>query len=153
MKHLVGCAGLLDAAFVHDHHHAVGDFQRLFLVVRPQNGDELDPLMERSQHFTLCHGARRLKTKSQLGFRSPAAFAGNPDGAAFASCPDARWLTAVTDGTLLVVRFLTSIPPERLVSVVFNQWQENKPKALLRLRLKIGRKQLKALPFFSQNIS
>jgi Mrp family chromosome partitioning ATPase len=53
------------------------------------------------------------------------------DGAAFASCPEAPWLTAVTDGTLLVVResaasfgavqeSLASIPPERLVGVVFN---------------------------------
>jgi Mrp family chromosome partitioning ATPase len=57
------------------------------------------------------------------------------DGAAFASSPDARWLPAVTDGTLLVVResassfgavqeSLASIPPERLVGVVFNQWKD-----------------------------
>jgi Mrp family chromosome partitioning ATPase len=72
------------------------------------------------------------------------------DGAAFASCPDAPWLTAVTDGTLLVVResassfgavqeSLASIPPERLVGVVFNQCK-SKPKSLLRVRIKIGRK-------------
>jgi Mrp family chromosome partitioning ATPase len=57
------------------------------------------------------------------------------DGAAFASCPDARWLTAVSDGTLLVVResassfsavkeSIASVPPDRFVGVVFNQWQE-----------------------------
>ena len=57
------------------------------------------------------------------------------DGAAFASSPDARWLTAVTDGTLVVVResassfgavqeSLAGVPPDRLVGVVFNQWQE-----------------------------
>ncbi|HVP00748.1 MAG TPA: CpsD/CapB family tyrosine-protein kinase [Bryobacteraceae bacterium] len=56
------------------------------------------------------------------------------DGAAFASCPDAQWLTTATDGTLLVVRenassfgavqeSLASVPPERLVGVVFNHWQ------------------------------
>ena len=70
------------------------------------------------------------------------------DGAAFASCPDAQWLTAVTDGTLLVVResassfgavqeSLASILPERLVGVVFNQCK-SKPKVRLRLRIKIG---------------
>jgi Mrp family chromosome partitioning ATPase len=62
------------------------------------------------------------------------------DGAAFASCPDARWLTAVADGTLLVVQknassfgavqeSLASIPPERMVGVVFNQ-RKSKPKSL-----------------------
>ena len=53
------------------------------------------------------------------------------DGAGFASCPDAQWLSASTDGTLLVVRenastfgavqaSLASIPPEKLIGVVFN---------------------------------
>ncbi len=53
------------------------------------------------------------------------------DGAAFASCPDAQWLSASTDGTLLVVRenassfgsvqaSLASIHPEKLIGIVFN---------------------------------
>jgi Mrp family chromosome partitioning ATPase len=82
------------------------------------------------------------------------------DGAAFASCPEARWLTAVADGTLLVVResassfgavqeSLASIPPERLVGVVFNQCK-SKPKVRLRVRIKLGPKRSKALPSRSQ---
>ncbi len=70
------------------------------------------------------------------------------DGAAFASCPDAGWLTAAADGTLLVVRqnaagfgavqeSLMSVPPERLVGVVFNQ-SKSQPKVRVRLRMKIG---------------
>lgn len=53
------------------------------------------------------------------------------DGTSFASCPDAQLLSASTDGTLLVVRenastfgavqaSVASIPPEKLIGVVFN---------------------------------
>jgi Mrp family chromosome partitioning ATPase len=92
-------------------------------------------------HAAIYHGARRLTTELQPGF-TPLPHLLEilrwqfewiiVDGAAFASSPDARWLPAVTDGTLLVVResassfgavqeSLASIPPERLVGVVFNQ--------------------------------
>jgi protein-tyrosine kinase len=71
------------------------------------------------------------------------------DGAAFASCPDAQWLAAATDGTLLVVQQSTSsfgavqeslscIEPDQLVGVVFNQ-RKSQPKAWLRVRFKVGR--------------
>jgi protein-tyrosine kinase len=71
------------------------------------------------------------------------------DGSAFASCADAPWLASVADGSLLVVResvssfgavhdSIASIPPDRLVGIVFNE-RKPPPKPLLRIRFK-GRK-------------
>jgi protein-tyrosine kinase len=72
------------------------------------------------------------------------------DGAAFAVCPDAPWLTSVTDGTLLVIsenssgfcavqESLASIPPERFVGVVFNK-RTRQSGFKLRLRIRVGRR-------------
>jgi Mrp family chromosome partitioning ATPase len=72
------------------------------------------------------------------------------DGAAFAVCPDAPWLTSVTDGSLLVIsenasgfcaveESLANIPPERFVGVVFNK-RGRKSKFKVRLRIRLGRR-------------
>jgi Mrp family chromosome partitioning ATPase len=67
------------------------------------------------------------------------------DGASFASSPDAEWLSAVVDGTLLVtqggtVKFdafqnsLVKVPEGRLVGVVFNERTQPSPSFRVRLR-------------------
>ena len=70
------------------------------------------------------------------------------DGAAFAVCPDAPWLTSVTDGSLLVIsenaskfsavqESVASIPPERFVGIVFNK-RARKSKVKVRLRIRLS---------------
>ena len=48
LVYLVGCADLLDAAFVHDH-HAIGDFQGLFLVVGNENAGDVHVVVQPPQ--------------------------------------------------------------------------------------------------------
>ena len=48
---IAGRADLLDAALIH-HHHAIGDFERLFLVVGDEDGGDVDLLMQRTQPLT-----------------------------------------------------------------------------------------------------
>jgi hypothetical protein len=45
MKDFVGCTDLLDAALVH-HHHAIGDLERLLLVVGDEDARDIELVVE-----------------------------------------------------------------------------------------------------------
>ena len=48
LEHVAGAAGLLDAALVH-HHHAVGHFHGLFLVVRDEHAGQVHLVVQAPQ--------------------------------------------------------------------------------------------------------